>query len=83
MRKFAELVPDEEILQTVSAVLSWSHNTYLFDKIKTLNEYLGKIYIVKNKGLKLMTFTQIRIDADSYLTELWSILSGTKLYDSK
>jgi predicted nuclease of restriction endonuclease-like (RecB) superfamily len=40
MRKFAELVPDEEILQTVSAILSWSHNTHLFDKTKTLEEYL-------------------------------------------
>jgi len=40
MRKFAELVPDEGILQTVSAILSWSHNTHLFDKTKTLDEYL-------------------------------------------
>ncbi len=39
MRKFAELVTDEEILQTVSAILSWSHNTYLLDKTKTLDEY--------------------------------------------
>jgi len=40
MRKFAELVDDERILQTVSANLSWSHNTHLFDKIKSLGEYL-------------------------------------------
>lgn len=40
MRKFAELISDEEKLQTVSAVLSWSHNTYLLDKTKTLEEYL-------------------------------------------
>lgn len=40
MRKFAELVTDEEKVQTLSAVLSWSHNTYLFDKTKTLEEYL-------------------------------------------
>ena len=40
MRKFAELVTDEEILQTVSAILSWSHNTHLFDKTKTIEEYL-------------------------------------------
>ena len=40
MRKFAELVTDEEILQRVSAILSWSHNTHLFDKTKTLDEYL-------------------------------------------
>ena len=40
MRKFAEFVSDEEKLQTVSAVLSWSHNTYLLDKTKMLEEYL-------------------------------------------
>ena len=36
MRKFAELVADERILQTVSANLSWSHNTHLFDKTNSL-----------------------------------------------
>ena len=40
MRRFAELVLDEEILQTVSAILSWSHNTHLFDKTGSLEEYL-------------------------------------------
>lgn len=39
IRKFAELVTNSK-LQTLSAVLSWSHNTYLFDKTKTLEEYL-------------------------------------------
>jgi len=40
MRKFAAFVPDTEKVQTVSALLSWSHNTHLFDKTKTLEEYL-------------------------------------------
>jgi predicted nuclease of restriction endonuclease-like (RecB) superfamily len=40
MRKFAAFVPDEEKVQKVSALLSWSHNTHLFDKTKTLGEYL-------------------------------------------
>jgi len=40
MRKFAELVPDEEKVQTVSALLTWSHNRCLFDKTNTLEEYL-------------------------------------------
>lgn len=40
MRRFAALVNDEEILQTVSAILSWSHNTHLLDKTKTFEEYL-------------------------------------------
>lgn len=40
MRKFAEFVPNESKVQTVSALLTWSHNKYLFDKAKTLDEYL-------------------------------------------
>ena len=40
MRKFAEFVNDESKVQTLSALLSWSHNTYLFDKTGTLDEYL-------------------------------------------
>jgi len=39
MRKFAELVTDEQKVQTVSALLTWSHNTYLFDKANSLDEY--------------------------------------------
>ena len=40
MRKFANLVPDEEKVQAVSALLTWSHNTYLFDKTNTFDEYI-------------------------------------------
>jgi len=40
MKKFAALVTDEQKVQTLSAVLSWSHNKYLFDKTKSLEEYL-------------------------------------------
>lgn len=40
MRKFAEFVSDEEKVQTVSALLTWSHNRHLFDKTTTLDEYL-------------------------------------------
>jgi predicted nuclease of restriction endonuclease-like (RecB) superfamily len=32
MRKFAALVTDEAKVQTLSALLSWSHNTHLFDR---------------------------------------------------
>jgi predicted nuclease of restriction endonuclease-like (RecB) superfamily len=39
MRKFAEFVPDEEKVQTLSALLTWSHNKYLFDKTSALDEY--------------------------------------------
>ena len=40
MRKFAEFVSDEEKVQTLSAQLTWSHNTHLFDKVKTFEEYI-------------------------------------------
>jgi predicted nuclease of restriction endonuclease-like (RecB) superfamily len=40
MRRFAEFVPNEEIVQTASALLTWSHNRYLFDKTNALEEYL-------------------------------------------
>jgi predicted nuclease of restriction endonuclease-like (RecB) superfamily len=39
MRQFAALVTNEAKVQTVSALLTWSHNTYLFGKTKTLDEY--------------------------------------------
>ncbi|MCL2801388.1 MAG: PDDEXK nuclease domain-containing protein [Treponema sp.] len=38
MRKFAEVIEDEAKVQTLSALLSWSHNTLLLDKIKTREE---------------------------------------------
>jgi len=38
MRKFAEIIDDEEKVQTLSALLSWSHNTRLLDKAKTQEE---------------------------------------------
>ncbi|MCL2572847.1 MAG: PDDEXK nuclease domain-containing protein [Defluviitaleaceae bacterium] len=40
MRKFAEFVAGEEIVQTLSAQLSWSHNSHLLDKSKTIDEYV-------------------------------------------
>lgn len=40
MRKFAEIVNDEQKVQTVSALLSWSHNVLLLDKAKTQEENL-------------------------------------------
>jgi predicted nuclease of restriction endonuclease-like (RecB) superfamily len=34
MAKFAKTYPDFEFVQTVSAQISWSHNTALLDKVK-------------------------------------------------
>ncbi len=46
MAKFAREIPDFEIMQTLSAQLTWSHNTLLLDKIKNRDEriwYMHKI----------------------------------------
>ena len=40
MKKFAELITEEAKVQTLSALLTWSHNTFLFDKTNSLEEYL-------------------------------------------
>ncbi len=40
MRMFAAFVSDESKVQTLSALLTWSHNTLLFDKTASLDEYL-------------------------------------------
>jgi len=39
MRKFASFIVDEQKVQTVSALLSWSHNVHLLDKTKSPDEY--------------------------------------------
>ncbi|MDR2965589.1 MAG: PDDEXK nuclease domain-containing protein [Treponema sp.] len=38
MRKFAEIIKEEEKVQTLSALLSWSHNVLLLDKVKEQEE---------------------------------------------
>lgn len=40
MQRFAREIPDERILQTVSAELSWSHNVLLLDKLKEKKQRL-------------------------------------------
>ena len=34
MAKFASTYPDDELVQTVSALISWSHNIAIIDKVK-------------------------------------------------
>ena len=46
MRKFAEAYPDFEIVQTVSAQLSWSHHTLILDKFE--DRKLRFWYILKS-----------------------------------
>jgi len=65
MRRFSEFVPSLEIVQTVSAQFSWSHNTLLIDKCKSLGEYLWYADKVIEDGLSL-SLLQNRIELKNY-----------------
>jgi Uncharacterized conserved protein len=65
MKKFAEFVLDEEKVQTVSAMLTWSHNTHLFDKTKTLDEYLWYAAQTVKNGWSLSSL-EYHIDTKNY-----------------
>ena len=68
MRKFAEFVSDEGKVQTVSALLSWSHNTLLFDKTKTLDEYLWYAGQTIENGWSLSSL-EYHIDSKTYIRQ--------------
>ena len=53
MRKFADFIGDFQIVQTVSALFSWSHNITLLDKTKTLAEYLWYADKIIEDGLSI------------------------------
>ena len=57
MRKFADLVPDVEKVQTLSALLSWSHNIHLLDMVD-VNHLWGNLnpYYVPNGTPGVCTF---------------------------
>jgi len=68
MRKFAEFVSDEGKVQTVSALLSWSHNTLLLDKTKTLDEYLWYAEQTIENGWSLSSL-EYHIDSKTYIRQ--------------
>ena len=80
MKKFAELVPSEEILQTVSAILTWSHNTYLFDKARTLDEYLWYATQTIENGWSLSSL-EYHVSTKTY--ERQAIAEKTSNYEVK
>ena len=65
MRKFAVLVDDFEIVQTLSAQFSWSHNTTLMDKTKDLAEYLWYSDKIIQEGLSISKL-EYRIETKTY-----------------
>ncbi len=50
MRAFAEAYPDGQFVQTVSAQITWSHNTLILDKIKDPQERLWYIHQAAENG---------------------------------
>jgi predicted nuclease of restriction endonuclease-like (RecB) superfamily len=69
MRKFAALVTDEEKVQTLSALLSWSHNTYLFDRTKTLDEYIWYAMQTIENGWSLSSL-EYHVDTKTYTRQV-------------
>ena len=65
MRRFAEFVDDIEKVHTLSALLSWSHNKYLFDKTKILDEYLWYSKQTIENGWSLSVL-EYHIDTKAY-----------------
>ena len=65
MRKFAEFVNDFEIVQTLSAQFSWSHNTTLMDKTKSFAEYLWYADSIIQESLSLSQI-EYRIETKTY-----------------
>lgn len=65
MREFAEKWPQKTIVQTLSARLSWSHNTALLDKIKneTTRDWYARQALENGWSLNVLLF---HIAADLY-----------------
>lgn len=78
MQKFAEIVEDEGKVQTVSAILSWSHNTALFDKAKTLEKYLWYATKTIENGWSLSVL-ELHLDTQTY--ERQKLATKTTNYD--
>jgi len=65
MKKFTELVQDEEKVQTVSALLTWSHNRHLLDATNTLDEYLWYATQTVENGWSLSSL-EYHVDTKNY-----------------
>ena len=64
MQKFARFVPLEKV-QTVSALLTWSHNKYLFDKTTSLEVYLWYASETVSNGWSLSSL-QYHVETKNY-----------------
>ncbi len=65
MRTFAEAYPDEQFVQTVSAQITWSHNTAILDKVKDATERLWYIQKAAEHGWS-HSILVIQIESDLF-----------------
>jgi len=68
MQKFAKMISDDEILQTLSANLSWSHNTYLLDKVKSQDEYHWYAQQTLDNGWSLSSL-EYHVESKTYIRQ--------------
>jgi predicted nuclease of restriction endonuclease-like (RecB) superfamily len=80
MAKFAKSNPNLEIVQTISAQLSWSHNTVLLDKVKDEKKRLWYTQKTIENGWTLDTLEQ-QIESGMY--ERQAIAKKTSNYKSR
>ncbi|MDR0920525.1 MAG: PDDEXK nuclease domain-containing protein [Oscillospiraceae bacterium] len=69
MKKFAEIVLDFEIVQTLSAQLSWSHNVYHYNKTKTYSEYIWYVAGTIKNGWSLSSL-EFYVEKKSYQRQM-------------
>jgi predicted nuclease of restriction endonuclease-like (RecB) superfamily len=80
MAKFTKTTPDFEIVQTISAQLSWSHNTALLDKVKDEKKRLWYAKKAIENGWTLDTMEQ-QIESEIY--ERQAIAKKTSNYQTR
>jgi predicted nuclease of restriction endonuclease-like (RecB) superfamily len=80
MAKFAKVIPSLEIVQTISAQLSWSHNTVLLDKVKDDIKRLWYTQKAIENGWTLDTMEQ-QIESGMY--ERQAIAKKTSNFQSR
>jgi predicted nuclease of restriction endonuclease-like (RecB) superfamily len=80
MAKFSKITPDLEIVQTISAQLSWSHNTALLDKVKDGKK---RLWYAKKTIENGWTLDKMEHHIESEMYERQEIAKKTSNYQSR
>ena len=80
MAKFAKTTPNPEIVQTISAQLSWSHNTALLDKVK---DEKTRLWYAKKAIENAWTLDTMEQQIESEMYERQAIAKKTSNYQSR